>query len=849
MFRKHLRDNSSKMKSYIALALLLSMVFVSCSPTKYLQKNQYILKDNKLSLTVKSIDKAEVKNYVKQQPNRTLLGWPMYVAIYAMVNPEKEAKRDVKRAAKLKEKNKRKMEKGKKTKESPFYLSRWWRNSVGEAPVIFDTYSILESETQMKSYLRNLGYYDAEITDSVAFDEKAKRAIVHYNIEEGVPFKIAKFVRKIQDKRIDSLLLSKKKNFLLDTSALFDAYKLDNLRYDISDFLQNEGYYGFGPDQVVYYVDTILDTHQAQIKMELFNTSLEEDSVVDNQHFPVFYFDQISVSNYPYDLHNMNDINLSSRYFGNDSIRFNYYDELTFRPYLLQRRVDIKPDSIFRQDDVARSIRSINGLGIFKSVNFKITASKDIHADSTKKYLDCEIQLSPSTKQSYTIDLEAYTSSGTIGTGLKFSYLHKNLFKRAIYFNISLDGKIEKFSTDISTESSSLFAYEYGVNSTIKFPKFFSPFRLYKFNNRYFPNTLVNFNFTFKNRSEYVRQTNSLSFGYSWSTPSGIKHNLNPIDFYLTKFKDVQYDYLQYLLDKNLYDQYFDHVIPAGNYSIFYSNQKFNSRQNFFFINMRVELAGNLLSLGNHLLNQPKTGSGDLYIKVIEAFAHEYIADSLQQEFIEHTSDSMNIYGNQFYTFAGILYNQYLKSDIDLRYNWFLGKRVSLVTRFFGGLIFPYGNTGFSPIEKQYFVGGANDLRAWWARSIGPGAYVLDEQTLQLENYYQNGDIKLLANFELRHDILWLIKGAIFADVGNIWNIYSNPSFPGGNFKFDTFYNQFAVGVGYGLRFDLSFFILRFDLAFKLRDPSLPTNNKWVYSQEDNYYKQPILNFGIGYPF
>jgi hypothetical protein len=167
----------------------------------------------------------------------------------------------------------------------------------------------------------------------------------------------------------------------------------------------------------------------------------------------------------------------------------------------------------------------------------------------------------------------------------------------------------------------------------------------------------------------------SLGFGYAWSTPKNIRHNLNPVEFYLTEFKSIEYDYLVYLVDKNLYDQYFDHVIPAGNYSIFYTNQEINRIKNFFLVNLKFELAGNLFTLVNKLTNAPKTGSGDLYIQVIEALASQTVPDSLQQEFIEYFRDSLNTYAPSYYTFSNLLYNQYWKTDIDLRYNWVFNKK------------------------------------------------------------------------------------------------------------------------------------------------------------------------------
>lgn len=835
-------------RSVFFLGFIALLLFQSCSPTKYLKEHQYILKENKIVLDEKSIDKAEVKNYAVQKPNRSILGWPMYIALYNMVDPVKEAKRDGERAEKLKEKNKRRLEKGKKTKQDPFYLSRWWRNSVGEAPVIYDRYTLKVSEEGMLAYMRNLGYYYSVLIDTTRFDQKKRRAMVDYHIIPNDPYKISQLNFKISDQRIENLISSDPSLKIPLKDDLFNAYKLDDLRYDISTLLQNNGYFGFGPDQIVYFTDTLEKTKEAKIDVEIYQTSANGDTLKTKPYFPVYYFKNLTIHNYPYQFEDLKEDDLKIKIFGKDSIPFKYYDELTFKPYLLQRRIDVHQDNIYKQEDVARSIRSVGGLGVFRSVHFKIGPSAEQPKFDSIRLLDVEVQLSPTTKQSYSIDLEGYTSSGSIGTGLKFTYNHRNLFKRAIYFDISVNGKVESSNSNLA-EGESILAYEYGVNSTLRFPNFFSPFRLYKFNNKFFPNTLVNFGFTLKDRSEYIRQTTSASFGYSWSTPKKLKHNLNPIDFYLTRFRDIEYDYLQYLIDKNLYDQYFDHVIPAGNYSAFYSNQKLNVPKDFFFVNLKVEFAGNILTVANDLLNTPKTGTGDIYLQVIEAYAYEFVADSLQEDYIQNIRDSLNIYAPSYYTFAGLLYNQYFKSDIDLRYTWYLNDKVSLTTRAFGGFIIPYGNTDFSPIEKQYFMGGSNDLRAWWARSVGPGSYVLDEQTLELKNYYQHGDIKLLANVELRHNILWRINGALFADIGNVWNIYINESFPDGLFKFDTFYKQMALGVGYGLRFDFSFFILRFDLAFKLYDPSLGTDTKWVYSQGDSYYKQPILNFGIGYPF
>ncbi|MCK5776612.1 MAG: hypothetical protein KAH25_10565, partial [Bacteroidales bacterium] len=529
---------------WVIYILFLGTVLNSCSPTKYLNKNEYILKKNTIIVDDKRIDKSEVKNYTEQKPNKTILGFPLYVALHNMVNPEKEAARDIKRAEKLKKKNKKRELKGKKLKEKPFYLSRWWQKTVGSEPVIFHNALVSDSKISMTAYLRNLGFYESTITDTIHLIERGKGAKVDYYIKGGTPYRIKELNQKIEDKRIDSLV--KKvihKGFEKDTMPLFNAYTLDDMRYAISENLQNEGYYGFGPDQVVFFADTIQSRHEATIDLEVFRSVESEDSIYRNSIFPLYRFNTISVSNYPYELYKMKYLHPKEIHLGEDSVAFKYYDKLSFKPYLLQRRVDLHKDSLYRKADISRSLRGINGLGIFRAVNFKITAAERMEGDSLVKYLDCDIQLTPSTKQSYTIDLEGYTSSGTIGTGLKFTYVHKNLFRRAIYLNLSVNGKFERFASDLNASDGSMNAYEYGFNTTIRFPQFFSPFRLHKFNNKYFPNTVISINYTYKDRVEYIRQTSSPSFGYNWSTPKGIRHSLNPIDLYLTEFRDIQYDY------------------------------------------------------------------------------------------------------------------------------------------------------------------------------------------------------------------------------------------------------------------------------------------------------------------
>jgi outer membrane protein assembly factor BamA len=250
-------------------------------------------------------------------------------------------------------------------------------------------------------------------------------------------------------------------------------------------------------------------------------------------------------------------------------------------------------------------------------------------------------------------------------------------------------------------------------------------------------------------------------------------------------------------------------LILGGNYSFIFNNQKIQKSRDYWFLRVNAEAAGNMLSLASNIAGAEKK----------EGY--------------------LNFFGQPF--------AQYIRTDMDLRYNVILNDVSSVVYRGFAGIGIPYGNSKAIPFVKQYFGGGANGIRAWQVRSLGPGSYVVPD-TIEFIN--QTADIKLEANAEYRFKLFWILEGALFVDAGNIWTFNEDASRPGARFRFNKFFNDIAVGTGTGLRFDFSFVTARIDMGMKLRDPSISNGSRWILmSRRYNFRDDFAFVLGIGYPF
>jgi len=423
--------------------------------------------------------------------------------------------------------------------------------------------------------------------------------------------------------------------------------------------------------------------------------------------------------------------------------------------------------------------------------------------------------MTPLPKRTFRAGLDLVSKSNNfMGPRMNLSLLNRNTFDGAELLNLSLAGS---FEAQLSGNDKNLFSYSWNPQLELTYPRFLLPFNLKRTGSIYIPKThfLLSYNYL-KRVSYFDMRTFQFVFGYKWKENIRKEHELNPIDVSYTTVgnKSAAFDAL---VNPNpfLKKSYEEKFIAGGTYSFTYNEQMIADKKAQYFFHLSSELAGNLFSLARIISGSKVSAENPA-------------------------------------TIAGSVYSQFAKISVDGRFYYNFRDKNKLAMRFFAGVARTYGNSSVLPYSKQFFSGGPNSIRAFHINSLGPGIY---EQKLDTIGFLQlGGDLKLEMNTEYRFGIMRYLKGALFVDAGNVWLLKSNPENIGSPFVFSKFLNEIAVGAGVGLRVDVSFFILRFDLAMPLRIPWLEENHRWVMN-EINFGssawrgKNLILNIAIGYPF
>ncbi|MGM0406455.1 MAG: BamA/TamA family outer membrane protein [Bacteroidota bacterium] len=779
----------SKHNSVIALIVLFIAIFSSCSPIKYVPEDEYLLdryrvKIDKGTAKKEKIKKEELKSFVKQKPNKRILGLRFHLGLYNLSRKGKE--------------------KG---------ISGWLKR-IGEEPVIYDDFITDKSADQIKEYLNNKGYYNSVVLDTAEF--KRKRARVLYRVEINRSYKINKLTYNIQDPEIEPLIYKDTVNTLIQRGDNFDHDILQEERKRIETNLKNQGYYNFNKEFVYYQADS----SDKELKVSLILNvqkyqKLGEGRNVINQNHKKYIINNV----YVFTNFNQKEALAQKEQYYSD-LDTTYHEGIYFiskgndrlkKKVILQSNF-IKEGDFYSLYNVNKTYQHLNSLRLFKAINiqFKETETDTTIQDSAKVgYLNCNIQLSKHLLQSYTIELEGTNSYGNIGVGGSFLYQHKSLFGGAEITDFKINGSIEALDTSVVGISRINNAVELGGNITIRIPKFMLPvFKAEKFSKKYSPKTQISAGYNFQDRLEYRRTIANLSYGYNWDGNKFLKHNVKLAELNAVKLPYASDAFKNYIDSTYLRSSYESHLVSVTSYNLVFNNQDIKKRRDFYFFRMNTEISGNFLSAYSELTN----------------------ANSV----------------NGSYEIFGIPFSQYVKFDGDFRYYNVLNESNNLVYRIFAGVGIPYGNSQSLPFEKMYFSGGANSIRAWNVRSLGPGSYSGKSRT-RFPN--QTGDLKFEANVEYRFKLFWLLEGALFVDVGNIWYLNSD-EFEGGLFRKDEFYKEIAVGSGFGTRLNFSFFILRVDLGVKLRDPALNDGERWIVGNRSlNWQNDFTINIGIGYPF
>lgn len=772
--------------SFFVLFLLagIMMLGASCSTTRRVEDGSHLLVRNKIKIINPSreISASDLESLVQQKSNTRLFG----------ILPIK------------------------------LWFNGIFRNS-GEQPVILDYDMIEESKLQMNRYLNNMGFYNSEIVHKVDLHKKKAKRVV-YEVLLPEPFRIDSIRYSIPDDSLKKMIIEGSDDALIQPGKIFNAFLLDAERNRITEFLRENGYYAFSKDYIFYEADTTNKSNSVELTLNLRNilvpgVQIEGEPVFENHK--VFYVNRVFIhpdfrllpagSATP-------DTLIESFYRSDikqtDFYEFIYTPPLRIRPGVIGRSMFIGTGRKYNSTDAFQSFRKLNDFRIFKfiDINYKESEFKSTEFPE-RNYLDCTVNLTRNPLNSYSIEMQGTNSGGDLGVAGYLVYQNRNLFRGAEVLSVKLKGALEAQSnTNIPEEEETkllLFnTFEAGIDVRLQIPRFLAPINEDIFPRYFRPRTTISLGYNIQDRIDYERVGTTSSFGYEWSETRFKTHFLTPLSVNIIKInKTPEFDSLISQESQRFKNQYTDHLVTGMRYSYIFNNQELTKIKNFIYFRMGIESAGNLLDLFVKWGGQEKNEEG-------------------------------------FNTLLGIRYSQFAKIDFDFRYYITIERKNSVALRTFTGLAIPYGNSVDIPFETGFFGGGANGMRAWPLRYLGPGGY----SESGIRSIERVGDIALEANIEYRFPLISFFKGALFYDIGNIWLLRDNETFPKGKFKGNNFYKELAMGAGIGLRLDFKFFIFRVDLAQKVRNPARPESERWVIGSGKRWLK-PVLNLGIGYPF
>lgn len=771
----------------ILLVFLVLHFFWSCSPTRYVGKDEYLLNRVKLEVKDKKMNPGELKKAVRQKTNTRILGvFRFHLGLYNLSGRDEEKR-----------------------------FNRWLR-SIGEAPVIYSPFMTDRSISQLQLFLNNKGYYNATVTDTVWF--RKKKAHVKYLIELGNVMRVDDYT--FQDKygfvnnelsdstEIMRRVLSDTVHTLLSKGMPMDIDILEAERERITKMLRENGYFNFSKNFIQYYADTS-GKHQEKTTRLLL-------SVADNQADTVAYHKyligniQVNFDYNPLLMINGGDSAYVHTKYGDCDIV--YAGKLKIRPGVVLESIQFRQGELYNVKKVTDSYARLQALNLFNFINIVFRPGLN---EKGELVVNCEILLTPTKRQSYNVFLEGTNNSGNIGVGGNFLYSHRNLFHGGENFTLSLWGALKK---ERMNENKFFSTTEFGMELKLVTPQFWMPvFWMQDFRKNFAPKTSVSVSYSREATRYYQRQIASAKFGYLWNkADKKWRYSFDLVDLNYVLMKNVDsVNFLNALKNEYVKSAYIDHMILSANFSASYTNQKLGVHSSYNYFRGNIETSGNVLMAFDKLFQAQR---------VIE------------------TND-----GN-YYKALGVRYAQFLKADGEYRFNHYLNQVNTVVYRFFMGVGYPYGNMKVLPFEEAYFCGGANGIRAWHSRTLGPGAYSFGD------NYPNSvGDFKLEANVEYRFKLFWLLEGALFLDAGNVWNINKYEDRPGATLGAE-FYKQIAVGTGLGLRLDANYFLLRFDIGFKMFDPAQAEGDRFLWANpnwgfREVVFKQSVFNIAIGYPF
>ncbi len=857
------------LRNLTANVILFSVVIAltSCNAVKKVGDEEFLLMENTIYADSVRVTSSEVRNLLGQRPNSNILGYPLRLNLYniAKENPDslyldwlhRKPKREERLNSFLSSKQVRRL--------GQSFVVRGFSNllkRVGEAPVIIDTVSTQKSVDRLQAYYNSKGYFNNVATYNVMPIKRKKRAKLDFNVALGKPYYVDSLSQNITSPQLDSIYQIHGENSFVQQGKQFDLADFNQERKRLTTIFRNTGVYDFQESSISYDVvrDTLQSNDDQKMVVQLNINNPRAADTTNTKNYLVNRFKSINIYA-DYQLEAANDSLSSIDYQG---YTIYYKDKLKYHPKALTDAIFFKKDSIYRDLDEIRSKRQIVNLNTFKYPSFKLIP------DSTGTLLTSNIYLVPRAKYSLDTSVELTRSNIQLaGIGFSGSVITRNVFGGAETLSLTARGSVGFLSDNASDET---FTSEIGGDINLTFPRIWFPVNTERLIPYYMlPQTRLSVGTNFQQNIGLDRQSLNSILAYNWSPDDFRKNTIELLNIEFVRNTDTDdffrvynntYANLDAIADSyetldgfaDFYDETVDPaadddnelelIITEGtsgfinailnegqalnqedfdevrsieerrerltsNNLIFTSNYSFqkNNRENpndndFYQYRVRFESAGNMLSLLERVIpfNQNDNGQGLVF---------------------------------------SVPYSQYFKTEFDYIKHWGLPKSKVVAFRGFVGLAVPYGNADNIPFVRSYFAGGSNDNRAWNVYSLGPGR-------TDNENDFNEANFKIGLNLEYRFPIVGDVKGAFFADAGNIWNVFDNVEDEEATFNGFNSLGDIALGTGFGLRYDFTYFVIRLDTGFKTYNPALEVSERWF---TDFNFREAVFNIGINYPF
>lgn len=844
--------------------LSLCCLIAACNTLKRVEDGELLLTENTIIADGEKVTDADIQSLVIQEPNSRLLGYPLRLNLYNLAKKDADSSyrawllRKPKRLERL---SKLLSEKQVHRLGESFFVSGYseWLKNIGEAPVVIDTSKTRRTLERLSSYYDSKGYFNNTTTYSIDSTVGKQRGAITYTLDLKEPYTIDSLGHSIQSPAIDSLYQVYSPRSRVRVGRQFNLADFTRERERLTTLFRNSGIYGFQESSITYDIRRDTTTNKEtgmDVTLKISNLNQRGDTVQQGLEYKVNRIKHVNI---------FADYNFEVDRSSLDSIQYKDYniyfkDKLRYKPKALTDAIFLKKDSIYRNIDRLRTYRQITSLNTFKYPNIQF------QQDSTRTELTANVFLAPRPRYSLGLNLDVIHSNiQQLGVGLSTSLIARNIFRGAETLSLSARGTYGLLSDESLPED---YFTEFGGDINLTFPRISFPFiNTSSLVEPYMlPQTRINTGTSFQKNLGLDKQTLNAVLGYSWSASDFQRTSLELLNIQYVRNVNPERFFNVYTSSYRRLDEIADNFednpavqdfyeegdepgdpqlrIPDGtagfidavtegslttteaqlrqvsrieerrvrlteNNLIFTSNYSFtkNNRENlgddnFFQYRVKLESAGNLLAGISNLVPFEKNQDGNRLV-------------------------------------FGVPFSQYAKAELDIVKYWSLAHSNVLAFHSFVGIAVPYGNSNSIPFVRSYFAGGSNDNRAWNPYSLGPGS-------TRSINDFNEANFKLAFNLEFRFPLFGNLNGALFADAGNIWNVWDNVDDPDAVFSGFESLQDIALGTGFGLRYDFTYFVFRVDYGFKTYNPAEELSKRWF---RDYNFANGELQIGINYPF